>query len=149
MINKILKSNLVQTNMNYCSWREAAKDTSKLLFKYGKIKIEYIDSVIETVEKFGPYMILLPKVCFFHGEPGINVIEPCLSLSVFENEIIFEDFDNQVIKCCFVFGAIDADSHIQILKELAEILRNQNFIDLITNNGSKIEIMKIIQMYKQ
>ena len=121
--------------------------TGKLLLKENKIEPEFIESMIQVVEEFGPYMILLPKVCFFHGQPGENVNEPCLSLIVFKDSVYFDDFENQEIKCAFAFGAIDSDSHMQMLMKVAQLLQNEEFISLITNNGEKDKILEIIQKY--
>ena len=147
MIKDYLQKELVETNVECKTWREAAKKTGKLLLKENKIEPEFIESMIQVVEEFGPYMILLPKVCFFHGQPGENVKEPCLSLSVLKDPVYFDDFDHQEIKCAFAFGAIDSDSHMAMLMAVTKILQDEKFIHLITNNGSKEEIMKIIEEY--
>lgn len=147
MIKDTLTKELVLTNVCCKTWRDAVGEAGKLLLENGKIKTEFIPSMIKVVEELGPYMILLPKVCFFHGPPGDNVIEPCLSLIVFKESIYFDDFDNQEIKCAFAFGATDSDSHMEMLKNVASLLQNQEFVDLITNNGSKEEILEIIQNY--
>lgn len=147
MIKDTLTKERVLTNAQCKTWREAVNEAGTLLLNNQKIKQEFIPSMIQVVEELGPYMILLPKVCFFHGPPGENVLEPCLSLVVFENSIYFDDYDNQEIKCAFAFGAIDSESHMDMLKNVAYLLQNQKFVELITNNGSKEEILEIIQNY--
>lgn len=147
MIKDTLKEELVLTNVACKTWREAIQISGKLLLDAGKIKEPFIASMEKVVEELGPYMILLPKVCFFHGQPGENVNEPCLSLVVFKESVYFDDFENQEIRCAFAFGAIDSDSHMQMLMKVAQLLQNQEFISLITNNGTKDEILEIIQKY--
>lgn len=147
MIKDILKDELVVTEANPLNWREAAKLAGNLLVDSGKVKQAFVDSMIATVEQYGPYMILVPKVCFFHGVPGPNVKEPCLSLVVFEKPVYFDDFDNQQINCCFAFGATDNESHMEMIKNVAFILQDHTFIEMITNNASKTEIMQVIKKY--
>ena len=147
MLKDELTESLVLTNAAPKDWREAATMAGNLLLKEGKIKKPYIKSMIHTVENYGPYMILLPKVCLFHGEPGDNVLSPGISLCVFQNEICFTDFANQPIRCCFGFGAVDKDSHMSLLMELSQLLQDEQLIELITNNGSKEKILKIIAKY--
>ncbi|MEG0165299.1 PTS sugar transporter subunit IIA [Anaerorhabdus sp.] len=147
MIKDTLTNELVLTNVECKTWREAIQISGNLLLKAGKIKEPFIGSMAKVVEELGPYMILLPKVCFFHGQPGENVNEPCLSLIVFKDSVYFDDFENQEIKCAFAFGAIDSDSHMQMLMKVAQLLQNEEFISLITNNGEKDKILEIIQKY--
>lgn len=63
------------------------------------------------------------------------------------NTVTFDDFENQEIRCAFGFGAIDGDSHMKMLQEIVMLLQDHEFIELITNNGSKAAIMKKIDQY--
>lgn len=147
MIRNILTSNLVETNVQVSDWKTAARLAGNLLLNSNKVKPDFIDSMINVVEKYGPYMILVPKVCFFHGEPGINVNESCLSLVVFKEPVYFKEYDNQQINCAFAFGAKDKDSHIKILQSLVSLLQDNKFIELITSNYPKEQIMSVIEKY--
>ncbi len=147
MIKDILTENVVLCDVEVKNWREAAQAAGGLLVRAGKVHESFIDSMIQTVEKFGPYMILVPKVCFFHGEPNENVKEACLSLCVLKNPVYFDDFDHQQINCAFAFGAVDKDSHMEMIMNVAKILQNEQFIEAITNNYPKEKIMEIIQKY--
>ena len=147
MIRDYLTEDLVLCDKEVNDWREAARVAGKLLQDKDKVNDAFIASMIETVEKFGPYMILVPKVCFFHGQPGENVKEPCLSLVVFREAITFSDFDDQDISCCFAFGATDAQSHMEMIRSVAQILQDEDFIQAITGNEPKEKIMAMIQNY--
>lgn len=141
----LINEKLIDVDVEVETWQESAKVVGNLLLKENLIDEKYIDSMINSVEKFGPYMILAPKVCFFHGEPGDMVKEPCLSLITLKNEIRFSEFDNEPIKSAFAFGARDSDSHLDMIKKIAELLADTEFIELITNNGTKEDILKRIE----
>lgn len=131
--------------MEVNTWQEAAKAAGGVLVKENLIEEAYIESMIHVVEEFGPYMILIPKVCFFHGEPGETVRKPCLSLITLKNEVRFTEFANEPIKCAFAFGATDRDSHLEMIKNISKLLSDNEFIDLITNNGTKEKILEHIK----
>lgn len=140
----MIEESLLKTNVSANSWREVVKMAGDLLKNEGYIDQSYTDSMIETIEELGPYMILLPKVAFFHGRPSEAVKEVGLSLIVLNESVYFEEFENQEIKAAFAFCAKDQDSHLEVLKEFSTLLQNEELIDLLTNNGSKEEILKII-----
>lgn len=98
-----------------------------------------------VVNEYGPYMILLPKVCFFHAEPSDKVNETSLSLITLKEDVYFKEFDNQAISCAFAFAAKDRDSHIEFLAKVATLLEDKEFINLITKNGKKEDIIKKIE----
>lgn len=147
MLKEILNERLVQTDVECGDWRACVRACGKLLVDEGKIDEPFIDSMIETVEELGPYMILMPKVVFFHGRPSGYVHEACLSLITLKNSVRFTEFDNQEIRCAFGFGAVDADSHVEMLTHVAKLLQDTEFIALITGNGSKEAIMEKISQY--
>lgn len=147
MIRDVLVDELVEVDVDVSSWQECVRYLGQKLVKAEKIKEAFIDSMIDTVNELGPYMILLPRLAFFHGKPGELVKEPCLSFITLKEEVTFEEFEGQKIKCAFAFGAVDSDSHMQMLMQVAQILQDEAFIDLVMNNGSKSDIMKKIQEY--
>jgi len=147
MIKEILTKDVILSDVSVSDWREAVRICGKLLLDVHKITGEYIESMIETVETFGPYMILLPGIALFHGRPDEGVNEICLSLVTFREEIGFKEFDNEGIRAAFAFGAIDEDSHMEVLREMALLLQDEIFIDLLKNRGTKKQIIDMIDRY--
>lgn len=145
-MNVILTSNKIKANMNLLTWREVARECGKILLDLGKISEDFIEEMISTVEEYGPYVIILPGIALFHARPSSGVNETSLSLVTLKNEVIFDDFNNESIKCAFALAAIDSESHINLLSKLTVLLQNEKFLDLIKNNGSKEEMIKIINM---
>ncbi len=147
MLKDILNKNVIETDVECKNWRECVNKVGELLIKEGKVTPVFVKTMEETVERYGPYMILVPEVAFFHGMPSENVSEICLSLITLKHSVYFNDFDNQEIKCAFGFGAVDSDSHIKILQQVAGLLSDKEFIDLITHNGSKEDILNKIKEF--
>lgn len=145
MLEKVLLLNTIETNVSVMNWREAVNAVGQILVRNEKVKPNFIESMIHVVEEFGPYMILVPDVAFFHGKPGPDVNEICMSLVTFKNPVYFNDFENQRIKCAFGFGAVDNESHLEMLKNLALLLQNDEFVRLLCNNGTKEEILQLVQ----
>lgn len=68
----------------------------------------------------------------------------CISLITLTKPIIFEEFKKERIKCAFAFGAIDSESHIKVLKGVANLLQDEEFLNLIRENGEKEKILNAI-----
>lgn len=135
----------IETNVKVNTWEETVREAGKILLNKELIHSEYIDSMIETVNTHGPYMILAPEICLFHGKPGEMVIEPCVSLIILEETVYFSEFDNQPIKCAFAFGATDSESHLSILQDIAKLLSDNRFKELVTSNSPKDKIVNKIE----
>lgn len=144
-MNRILEEKYIKTNVEAKSWKEAVKVTGDILVALNECDQEFIHQMIETVEKLGPYMILLPDVALFHAPPGSYVHQACLSFVTLKEPVYFTDFENQRIKCAFALGAVDPESHMEMLQQVAMLLQNEEFLQLATNNGSKEDILKSIE----
>lgn len=138
----MLSEEYVRTNVSASDWRQAVNEVGSILVEKGKCDQEFINQMIETVDKLGPYMILLPDVALFHAPPGSYVHEPCLSFITLKDPVYFSEFENQRIKCAFALGAVDSESHMTSIQQVAMLLQNQRFIELATNNGSLEELME-------
>lgn len=147
MIKEILTENVILTEADPSNWQEAVKCCGNLLVDADKVKPAFVETMIDVINEYGPYMILVPGVAFFHGTPGENVKELCLSLVTFKHRIVFDDFEHQEIDCAFGFGATDKDSHMTMIMSLAALLQDAEFIELIRNHGSKEAILSMLEKY--
>lgn len=144
-MKRILGEKYIQTDVRATDWREAVKVAGDILVQLNKCEQEFIHQMIETVEKLGPYMILLPDVALFHAPPGDYVHQACLSFVTFKEPVYFTDFDNQRIKCAFALGAVDPESHMEMLQQVAMLLQNESFLKLATNNATKKELLASVE----
>ena len=147
MLKNVLTSDLVATDVEAKTWREAVTACGSLLVGQNLVEEGFIAEMIKVVEEFGPYMILVPEVAFFHGPPSELVKETALSLIALKEPIYFTEYTGQKVSCAFGFGAIDKDSHLGILMALSSILQNEEFIEMITHNADKASIMRVIEKY--
>lgn len=143
MINEMLTSEKIATGLECKNWRDVVKAGGELLVKAGDVEEPFIDSMIEVVEEFGPYMILAPEVAFFHGRPSGAVHKTCLSLVTLKKPVVFEEYAGETIRCAFAFGAVDHESHIEFLAKVANLLQDDEFLDLIRGSGNKTEILRV------
>lgn len=145
----VLLEELIETDVCASSWQEAIQKAGALLVKKQTVTEAFIQDMIDTVHKFGPYMILLPDVAFFHGPPSDHVLETSLSLITLQDDVFFKEYENQRIRCAFAFGAKDNASHMAMLQEVVKLLQDEAFLSLLTNHGSKEDIVSYVQNHMQ
>ena len=72
MLSEILTEEMIVCDVEVSTWREAVVAVGEVLVNKNKVKQDFIRSMIEVIEEFGPYMILVPEIAFFHGKPEIG-----------------------------------------------------------------------------
>ena len=114
-----------------------------LLVQSGKAKPPYIASMLEAVERFGPYIVIAPGIALAHGKPSEDVIETGLSLLVLKQAIEFQHSQNDPVQLVFGLAATDHESHIETMAALAEVLSDQERLNslLTCSNFEQIRLL--------
>ncbi|MFP3154625.1 PTS sugar transporter subunit IIA [Lachnospiraceae bacterium ZAX-1] len=120
------------------SWEELVDIAGNLLVQKGLVEMEYLQSIKDAVEKFGAYMVLVEDVAFFHGRPEAGVHKMGMSLALLKTPVYLLD---KRVKAAFVFAAVDNNSHLELLQELAFVLENEEFLTLLRDGGDQNAIM--------
>jgi PTS system ascorbate-specific IIA component len=109
-----------------------------------KTKPEYIDSMLDAVEKFGPYIVIAPGIALAHGKPGEEVIATGLSLLMIREPIEFKHSQNDPVQLVFGLAATDHDSHIELMAELADFLSDSNRINSLLTCSNIEQIRSLL-----
>ncbi|CAB4623980.1 unannotated protein [freshwater metagenome] len=117
----------------------------ELLVASGKVTPEYIDSMLEAVEKFGPYIVIAPGIALAHGKPGDSVIKTGLSLLVIQQAIEFQHLQNDPVQLVFGLAATDHESHISVMAELAEFLSDPDKVKSLLTCSESEQIRDLLR----
>lgn len=110
----------------------------ELLVQSGKAKPSYVSSMLEAVERFGPYIVIAPGIALAHGKPSEDVIETGLSLLVLKQAIEFQHSQNDPVQLVFGLAATDHESHLETMAQLAQVLSDQERVNaLLTSSESE------------
>ena len=142
----MLEERMVATGVEAATWQQAASAAGQLLVDDGAVDPAYVGAMIASVEKFGPYMIPVPDVAFFHAAPGEHVTRSALSFVTLHEPVFFSEFANQRVRAAFAFGAVDQDSHFGMLAHISE----RSDIDILTNlcrRGNKSQSMRVTECF--
>ena len=114
----------------------------ELLVQSGKAKPSYVSSMLEAVERFGPYIVIAPGIALAHGKPSDDVIETGLSLLVLKEAIEFHHSQNDPVQLVFGLAATDHESHIETMAMLAEVLSDQEQVNALLTSSESEQIRK-------
>lgn len=116
----------------------AIEIAGELLVQSGKAKHSYVASMLDAVERFGPYIVIAPGIALAHGKPSEDVIETGLSLLVLKQAIEFQHAQNDPVQLVFGLAATDHESHMETMAKLAELLSDQDRVStLLTSSDSE------------
>ena len=123
---------------------EAIEIAGELLVQSGKAKHSYVASMLEAVERFGPYIVIAPGIALAHGKPGEDVVETGLSLLVLKQAIEFKHAQNDPVQLVFGLAAIDHESHMETMAKLAELLSDQDRVSTLLTSSDSDQIRVLL-----
>jgi ascorbate PTS system EIIA or EIIAB component len=144
MIEKLINEEVVEVKVKAKNWEEAVRKSGEVLLKNNKIKKEYIDSMVGTVKKMGPYIVMTKGVAMPHGRPEDGVLDLGISIISLESSVEFGNEDFDPVKLLIGLCAKDNLEHIELLKDLSSILEDEDIIEKIDSINSKEELINLI-----
>lgn len=139
MLNEMLKKQNVLILDSVNDWKEAIHLSVKLLVNGGYVTNEYARAIIQQTEKLGPYYILAPSIALPHARPEMGVKEKQLSVLLVKKGVLFPK-NNTPVHLIIILAATDSLSHLDVLKDMATILMNNNNVKHILESKTTNEL---------
>ncbi len=143
MLEKYLTADHIQLRLKAADWKEAIKLAADPLLASGDIEAEYISAMQDAVLDFGPYMVLAEGFALAHAKPSDLVHTVCISLITLDPPVSFGNKNFDPVDILIAFGTPDAESHIEMLRELAGLLNKPETFTLIRKAKTEHEIISL------
>ncbi|QXN86056.1 PTS sugar transporter subunit IIA [Tetragenococcus halophilus] len=137
MLKELLTENTIDTQVNVNGWKEAIIYGGKILEEEGTIDRTYTNSMVESVEKFGPYIVIAPHIALAHASSKDGVHKIGMSLITLDKGINFGNKENDPVYTVICLAAIDHNSHLKALSELVEALKEDRFNRLLRSSDKE------------
>lgn len=141
MIETILNFETVDTMVEAKDWKQAVTHAGRLLVDAGYAEERYISSMLEVVEEFGPYIVILPGVALAHARPDGGAKKIGLSLISLKEPVEFGNEVYDPVKLVFALCATDNHSHLELIQEISLIFDDQDKLMSLSECQSKEEML--------
>lgn len=140
----LLSEELVFVDNDKNTWEDALRKSSKPLEKKSAINEKYIETIIESVKYYGPYMFITKDVVLAHNQPLDNVNELGVSMGIFKEPIHFSNYhDARII---IVMSAKDKEKHLRVLKDIMEVFSAEKNVKKLENAKTSKEVIDCLKM---
>ncbi len=141
-LKKCIDSSNIQLNIDVDNWQDGVRVSSKPLLDRKIIEEEYVDEIINNINKLGSYIVVDDKIAMPHARPGKYVNDFGISITTFKNPIEMGSYND--IKIFITISSPDGDSHIEFITQIMNLIDNEEFISLLENASSNKEILDYI-----
>lgn len=141
----LLTEDKIQIIKEVSDWEEAIRLAAQPLLNQQSIQPSYIDSMINSIKRDGPYVVLTPKVAIPHARPEDGVDALGMSLLILKDSVDFPE--EKPVNLIIVLAAIDSETHLKALAQLTELLSLPENIEQLITATKKQEVLETIQRY--
>lgn len=129
-IKELIDKNRVCFHKRFDTWEEAVAASCQPLIDDKTIEKEYVQAVIDCVNKYGPYIVLAPDIAIPHSQEGaVGVNDTGICFMKVEEPVHFEEGNkDKDARLFFVLASVDHKVHIQNMEKLAMILLNEDLV---------------------
>ncbi|MCP1223574.1 PTS sugar transporter subunit IIA [Sebaldella sp. S0638] len=140
MLTDYIKKEWIKLNVKAENWEEAIEKGGRELLEAGIITQSYIEAMKKAVKDMGAYFVVTKNVALPHAKAEEGILETGFGLITLKNPVEFGNVDNDPVKYIFCLAIKSSNEHIEILKELSELLEDKEFFRLLDSekDGEKI-----------
>lgn len=124
MIKDILIDSDILLQMEVDDWEDSIVKVADPLLNRAVITQEYVDAMINSVKEYGPYIVIGPHFALAHARPEDGAKEIGLSMATLKEPVVFGNEENDPVSLIFCLSAVDAHSHLNIMKEIVNLINN-------------------------
>ena len=140
MLSELLKEDYIQLDISVENFDEAIKASAQPLLTADVIENEYISSILSIV--------ITKQIALPHAPIEKGAKKLALGFTRLERPVISGHESNDPVKFLFPLSAPDNESHISLLSELAELLGNKDFLELLGRMTEKNELIAFLKKFE-
>lgn len=142
-LSQMISPSVVQVEMNECDWKHAIRLGSKPLLENNSIDNSYVEDMISTIDRIGPYFIIGDDFALAHASPEAGVNRLAVSVTVFTKPVHVSERQFRVL---LVLTPIDKKSHINIIADINQIIADNDKYSRIKNVRTKEALLELLKL---
>ena len=130
-------------------WKDAIRMSCESLEADGTVEANYKEDIIKCVEKYGPYIMIVPGVAMPHSqENAVGVHKTAIGFMKLEKPVSFdpEDPEKDAI-LFFTLASCNPEQHLDNMSRLAEMLSNEELIEDLKKAKGAEDLLKLQKKY--
>ncbi|MDZ5000823.1 hypothetical protein GNF79_17510, partial [Clostridium perfringens] len=142
-LNQFIPLENIQLNLEVSDWKEAIRLSAKPLLINKDISKEYIDAMIENVEKLGAYIVVDDGIAIPHAKPDKYVNNFGVTINTFKNPITLGEHNN--VRIFITIASVNNENHIKLITQIMKLIENESFINGLISSKERTEVKELLE----
>lgn len=138
-------NNRIQFKDKVDDWREAIVIASEPLLLEGIIEKRYVEAMIDSINRLGDYVVLVPKVAMPHARPELGSLGTGVSILKLDEPVLFGE--NHMVYMIICLATKDNQSHLEVLQDISVMIDEEDKVDSLIAQNDKTCFMQLVEKY--
>lgn len=149
MLRKFIEEKHCKFAKSAPNWREAIRMSCEVLEADGTVEGNYKEDIIACVEKYGPYIVLMPGLAMPHSQEGAKgVHKTTIAFMKLEEPVSFEEGNPDMDAVLFfTLASCDNEQHLENMSKLSEMLMNEDLVEELMKVENEEDLLKVQEKY--
>lgn len=144
MLKDILTDSNIIIQANPKNWEETIELVAQPLLKENVIEQKYIEAMVASVNEYGPYIVIGKHLALAHARPEDGVNKLGVSVATLKEGVAFNNPDLDPVKIIFCLAAVDSYSHLNIMRELVELINDEEKLNQLIDVKNITDFKKLL-----
>jgi PTS system ascorbate-specific IIA component len=131
------------------NWQDAIRMSCESIEADGTVDPNYKEDIVKCVEKYGPYIVIMPNVAMPHSQEfaeGVHKTE--IAFMKLEEPVSFEEGNPEMdARLFFTLASCNPEQHLANMQRLSELLMNAEAIEALLEAKTPEDLLEIQEKY--
>lgn len=149
LLKDIVEANHYSFVDSFDSWQDSIYGAAQPMVADGTLDNQYLDKIIENVNTYGPYFIIMPNVAMPHSTlGGTGVYKTAIGFCKVKEPVVFDPNDEtKNARLFFTLAAVDNEQHLQNMVQLSGMLVKEGIVEDLLAAETKEDLLDIDKKY--
>lgn len=144
-LKNITNADLIKLNANAGNWKEAIIAAGELLLWEKCISVNYLQQMVQLVDRYGPYIVIADGIAFAHASPSQGSLRNGISIIRLNEPVPFgkEEFDP--VKIVVGCSILDSPENLNLLMKVMKLIKDPNFYKAVDEAKNEDDVLNILK----
>ncbi|WP_056990001.1 BglG family transcription antiterminator [Lacticaseibacillus camelliae] len=144
MLKDLVNDKQIQLQVPVDGWKDAIIKAAQPLIDEDFIKQSYVQAMIDSVTKYGPYIVIGPSIALAHARPEDGANKLGVSIMTLKDPVNFGNPENDPVKVVFCLAAVDNYSHLNVMKAVVQLINDPKKVEQLSTISDVKEFRDVL-----
>lgn len=145
-LGTLLPPAAVAADVEVEDWRGAVRAAGDLLVATGSATPEYTDQMLAALDRYGPYIVIMPGFALAHAQASDDVLRTGMSFVKLAHPVEFGHDTNDPVQLVAGLASRDKSDHMAALQQLALFLAAPGKMELLLQASTADELCALLEI---